>query len=92
MSAAVRTDEEINEMPHKDYIRRYGTAMGELKEGERRITEFWNQNSILYIINKMPEEQKKAVRFYLDIGDDDFLYKGNSLLHISMRDLKIPHE
>jgi len=92
MSAAVRTDEEINEMPHKDYLRRYGTAMGELKESERRITGFWNQNSILYIIRKMPEEQKKAVRFYLDIGDDDFLYKGNSLLHISMRDLKIPHE
>jgi len=92
MSAAVRTDEEINEMPHKDYLRRYGTAMGELKEGESRITEFWNQNSILYIVRKMPEEQKKAVRFYLDIGDDDFLYKSNSLLHISMRDLKIRHE
>lgn len=92
LSAAVFTDDEINEMPLKDHIRRFGTAIGELKEGDKRITDFWNQNSILYLVNHMPEEQKKAVRFYLDIGDDDFLYKGNSLLHIAMRDLKIPHE
>jgi len=92
MSAGVRTDEEIREMPHKDYLRRYGTPMGELKEDDNRITDFWNQNSILYLVKKIPEDQKNAVRFYLDIGDDDFLYKGNSLLHISMRDLKIPHE
>ena len=92
MSAGIRTDEQINEMPLKDYLERYGTAMGELKEGDNRITDFWNQNSVLYLVNHLPEEQKKSVRFYLDIGDDDHLYKGNSLLHIVMRDLNIPHE
>ena len=92
MSAGIRTDEQINEMPLKDYLERYGTAMGELKEGDNRITGFWNQNSVLYLVNHLPEEQKKSVRFYLDIGDDDHLYKGNSLLHIVMRDLNIPHE
>ena len=92
MSAAVRTDEEINEMPLDEYLRRYKTAMGELKQGDTRITDFWNHNSILYLVKNMPEEQKKAVRFYLDIGDDDFLYRGNALLHITMRDLNIPHE
>jgi len=30
--------------------------------------------------------------FYIDCGDDDFLYKGNSQLHIQMRDLGITHE
>jgi len=92
MSAGIRTDEQINEMPLKDYLERYGTAMGELKEGDNRITGFWNQNSVLYLVNHLTEEQKKSVRFYLDIGDDDHLYKGNSLLHIVMRDLNIPHE
>ena len=92
MSPGIRTDEQINDMPHKDYLRRYGSAMGELKEGEPRITDFWKQNSILYLVKQMKEEQKKLVRFYIDIGDDDFLYEASSLLHISMRDLNIPHE
>ena len=92
MSPGIRTDEQINDMPHKDYLRRYGSGMGELKEGEPRITDFWKQNSILYLVKQMKEEQKKLVRFYIDIGDDDFLYEANSLLHISMRDLNIPHE
>ncbi|GAB3337505.1 alpha/beta hydrolase-fold protein [Larkinella ripae] len=93
LSAAVRTDQQIREMPHQEYLRRYRTTMGELKENENRITEFWNQNSILSLVQKMPEAQKKAVRFYLDCGDDDLLlHEGNSQLHTLMRNLNIPHE
>jgi len=92
ISAAIRTDDEINEMPIKDFLGRYATATGELKEGDVRITDFWHHNSILFLVKQLKEEQKKSVSFYLDIGDDDFLYRGNSLLHISMRDLNIPHE
>ena len=91
-SPAIRTDEQIVEIPHNEYLRRFRSAMGELKEGEPRITEFWNQNSILFLVKQMKEEQKKLVRIYIDIGDDDFLYKGNSLLHVLMRYLNIPHE
>jgi S-formylglutathione hydrolase FrmB len=32
------------------------------------------------------------VKYWIDCGDDDFLYKGNALLHIGLRDLDIPHE
>ncbi|KAA9356524.1 alpha/beta hydrolase [Larkinella humicola] len=93
LSSGVRTDQQIKEMPHQEYLRRYRSTMGELKEGENRITEYWNQNSILYLVQKMPEAQKKAVRFYLDCGDDDLLlYRGNSDLHSLMRDVNIPHE
>jgi enterochelin esterase-like enzyme len=38
------------------------------------------------------KEKLKSIRFYIDCGDDDFLYKGNSALHVKMRDLEIPHE
>ena len=93
MSAAVRTDEQINQMPLPEFQRRYKTALGEIKEGDKRITDFWNQNSILYLVKNLPEKQKTSVRFFLDCGDDDqSLYTGNSLLHNLMRDLKIPHE
>lgn len=48
--------------------------------------------SVLSLIENMPDDQKKAVRWYIDCGDDDFLYEGNSLVHIAMRKKEIPHE
>ena len=92
LSAAIRTDEEIINMVEEDYLNRYGKMMGQLKTGESRITDFWNQNSIIFLVKQLNEDQKNLVHFYIDIGDDDFLYKGNDLLHTTMRDLNIPHE
>ena len=56
------------------------------------ITKYYNRQSVLALINKMPEDQKKAVRWYIDCGDDDFLFEGNCLVHIAMRKKEIPHE
>lgn len=92
LSAAIRTDEEVIDMAEEDYLKRYGKMMGKLKNGESRITDFWNQNSIIFLVKQLKEDQKNLVHFYIDIGDDDFLYKGNDLLHTTMRDLNIPHE
>jgi len=92
ISAGIRTDEEINNLPYDQFMRRYKTALGNFKDGEKRITDFWNSNSILYLVNNLKDDQKGEVRFYIDIGDDDHLYKGNSTLHTIMRDRKIVHE
>ena len=56
------------------------------------INKYYQQHSSLALINNMPDSVKKSVRWYLDCGDDDFLYEGNSLLHIAMRKKEIPHE
>ncbi len=53
---------------------------------------YFRQYSVLNLIETMPDDQKKAVRWYIDCGDDDFLYEGNSLVHIAMRKKEIPHE
>ena len=53
---------------------------------------YFKKYSVLYLIENMPEDQKKAVRWYIDCGDDDFLYEGNCLVHIAMRKNEIPHE
>jgi len=52
----------------------------------------YEKRSVYYMVNNMPEEQKKAVRWYIDCGDDDFLYEGNSMVHIAMRKNGIPHQ
>lgn len=56
------------------------------------LASYYNRHNALSLINSMPEDQKKAVRWYIDCGDDDFLYEGNSLAHIAMRKKEIPHE
>jgi enterochelin esterase-like enzyme len=53
---------------------------------------YFKKYSVLNLIENMPDDQKKAVRWYIDCGDDDFLYEGNSLVHIAMRKKEIPHE
>jgi len=65
--------------------------------GVEGITEsdkeaYFKKYSVLNLIENMPDAQKKAVRWYIDCGDDDFLYEGNSLVHIAMRKKEIPHE
>ena len=71
LSSGLRTDEQIMALPLDGYLRRYGSAMGDVKAGEARITSFWNDNSIDYLVENMPASEKYLVRFYLDIGDKD---------------------
>lgn len=54
--------------------------------------QYYNNYSVLNLINNISEKDKKAVRWYIDCGDDDFLFEGNSLVHIAMRKKEIPHE
>ena len=56
------------------------------------LTKFYSRHSALELVKSMPDDQKKAVRWYIDCGDDDFLFEGNSMLHIAMRKKEIPHE
>lgn len=59
---------------------------------DAEVEAYFKSLSVLELVNAMPDDQKKAVRWYIDCGDDDFLYEGNSLVHIAMRKREIPHE
>jgi enterochelin esterase-like enzyme len=56
------------------------------------IERYFKTQSVLSMINSMPDSARRAVRWYIDCGDDDFLFEGNSLVHIAMRKREIPHE
>jgi len=56
------------------------------------IQNYYEHHNALSLINKITEKQIKDVRWFIDCGDDDFLYEGNSLAHIAMRKKEIPHE
>ncbi len=44
------------------------------------------------LVNKVAAEKVKAVRWYIDCGDDDVRSENNSKLHIAMNKKGIPHE
>jgi enterochelin esterase-like enzyme len=57
------------------------------------IAAYYGRHSTLALLDSLTTaDQKKAVRWYIDCGDDDFLTEGNSLVHIAMRKKDIPHE
>jgi len=59
---------------------------------EEQLKKYYRTHSALELIKTMPVEDVKAVKWYIDCGDDDFLYEGNSLIHIEMRKKDIPHQ
>lgn len=56
------------------------------------IEKYYKRQSVVTLVNNIPDSLKKSVRWFIDCGDDDFLYEGNSLVHIAMRKRDIPHE
>jgi len=53
---------------------------------------YFKTHSAVELMNTMDVEKLKSVRWYIDCGDDDFLFEGNSLIHITMRKREVPHE
>lgn len=88
MSSGTFTDEEI--LANDSYDGYFKDIYGPKPEG--KVSEHWKANSPLHLLENVDIEKLKSIRFYIDCGDDDFLYKGNSALHVKMRDLGIPHE
>jgi enterochelin esterase-like enzyme len=56
------------------------------------IENYFKKYSAVELFKTLPEKDLKSVRWFIDCGDDDFLFEGNSLIHIEMRKRKIPHE
>lgn len=54
--------------------------------------KYFARHSATELIKNMSAEDLKSVRWYIDCGDDDFLYEGNCLVHIAMRKKEVPHE
>ena len=76
-------------------------SLEELKERMDRTGEsytsstlqaYFERHNALSLINSMSSESLSDVRWFIDCGDDDFLYEGNSLVHIALKKKEVPHE
>jgi len=70
---------ESNEEKLKKYIR-------------EKVFNYYSNHNALSIIQNQTDENLKSVRWYIDCGDNDFLYEGNSLVHIALKKRGVPHE
>jgi enterochelin esterase-like enzyme len=62
---------------------------------DEKIESYYKHHDIASVIAGASEEKLsllKNIHWYISCGDDDFLYEGNSLLHICFRKNNIPHE
>ena len=56
------------------------------------LQAYFEKHNAIYLIENMEADAIKSVRWFIDCGDDDFLYECNSLVHIAMKKKQIPHE
>lgn len=79
----------------KDEIARFIKNEGiefKLDPSKHNLEEYLNRNYALNLVDQMDAKVLNSIRWYIDCGDDDFLYEDNSLMHIALRKKEIKHE
>jgi len=92
LSAAFYTEEKVISYDQERWDNVEGLMYGKNLKGQDRITDHWKTNNPFEILKTADKEKLKTVKYWIDCGDDDFLYEGNSKMHIVLRDMEIPHE
>ena len=59
---------------------------------DEALEKYYQRHNAVELVNSMEEKEKNSVRWFIDCGDDDFLFEGNSLVHIAMKKREIRHE
>jgi len=92
LSAAIWDDSSLVNMSDATYQNVLAQLYGRGLKGKERLGRSWYDNSIMKIVENKSADDLKKVRYWIDCGDDDFLTKGNCLLHILLTDKRVPHE
>lgn len=89
LSAAIVNDAEFSNRLKNDRWG-YNTLFGPLR-GDT-LPEHWHRYSVLKMAETTDAAKLSSVRWWLDCGDDDYLFEGNALLSLALHHRKIAHE
>lgn len=64
----------------------------EKKLSDEKLEAYRQNHNALELMKQKTKEELNSVRWFIDCGDDDFLFEGNSLIHIAMTKAEIKHE
>jgi enterochelin esterase-like enzyme len=90
-SSACPLSASVRSITFEDFKKGLETNKAVVKN-ESTLQPYFDRHSALQQIELNDVEKMKSVKWYFDCGDDDFLYEGNSLVHIAMKKKEIPHE
>ncbi len=62
------------------------------KYTDEEIEKYFKRYNAVEQVKSIDVKDANSVRWFIDCGDDDFLYEGNSLIHIEMKKREIKHE
>ncbi len=75
---------------YRTTMERWGNDLSDISDDQ--IQDYVTQHNAVEMIRTLPDEGIRSVRWFIDCGDDDYLYEGNSLVHIELKNRGIPHE
>ena len=87
-SSACPLSASLRNTAYDDFLKRFES---EVKDKDQ-LRAYYDKHQALRQLEVNDIEKIKSVKWFFDCGDDDFLYEGNSLVHIAMKKMEIPHE
>ena len=90
-SSACPLSASLRNSSFEDFKERMAKDKVEVKD-KATLQTYFDKHQALRQLELNDPEDIKSVKWFFDCGDDDFLYEGNSLVHIAMRKMDIPHE
>ncbi len=75
-----------------DEVKRMAKQYYNYEASSAEARKYLSNYSALSLIESKTKKEIESVKWYIDCGDDDFLYEGNSLVHIALRKKEVPHE
>ena len=92
LSPGLRSEEEMKNTMDAQYEQFWAPLYGANLKGEARLSEAWRTHAPLGLAKTLPPEQLQRTRWWIDMGDDDFLSQGGDALHTVLSQRQIPHE
>ena len=89
-SSACPLSAYVGPLSFEDFKRQIPAAQAQVSDSI--LQNYYNRHNAISLVESLSPKDLKSVRWFIDCGDDDFLYEGNSLVHIAMKKREIPHE
>ena len=80
----------MGELSYDEFYKKNEANLKELRR--ETVYNYYSNHNALSIIKNQTDANLKSVKWYIDCGDDDFLFEGNSMVHVALKKRGIPHE
>ena len=89
-SSACPLSGEMGELSYDEFYKKNEANLKDLRR--ETVYNYYSNHNALSIIKNQTDANLKSVKWYIDCGDDDFLFEGNSMVHVALKKRGIPHE